>query len=124
MPDRRHFIATLRLLSSLTLLAFVLVASIRLSGAVVASSHPDCLHGISIQAPGQPTTCLDAEMASNAVRRLKALSSENEEDEEEERADALVEPRISFRRLCSLREFSERQLIVPRSALSRYPLRC
>jgi hypothetical protein len=122
MPDRKLLVATLGLATSLALLALVLVASIRLPGFVATSSHPDYLRDNLILTPGQPATCLVAAEATGPVRESKALLSKNEQEEEE--ADAFVEPRASFLILCSAREAPERRLIVPRSILSLYHLRC
>jgi hypothetical protein len=121
MPDRKRLISTLWLTSSLALLASVLVAPIRTSEFVTVSSRPDCLRRDFALPPGQPMTRLSAAMATDAVREVDALPSENEE---QERADALEEPRVSFRIPCSFRKVSDRQLIAPRSILSHYPLRC
>ena len=121
MPDRKHLVSTLRLTSSLALLALVLVVSVRLSGLVTPSPRPDSLRDDFTLAAGQPTTCLGAAMATDAVPKIKALPSENEE---EEGANALVGPRASFPSFCSFRKIHGRQLIVPRSIPSLYPLRC
>ena len=119
MPDRKSLIVMLWLTSSLALP--VLVASIRTSGFVTVSSRPDCLLRNFALPPGQPTTCLSAAMATDAIMQANDLSSENEE---QDRADALDEPRVSFLIPCSFRKVPDRQLIVPRSILSFYPLRC
>jgi hypothetical protein len=121
MSDRRSLVSTFWFTSSLALLVSVLIAPIRLSGFVTVSSGPDCLYNNFTLSPGQPTTCLSAAMATDAVRKMKALPSENEE---EEGADALDEPRVSFLSLCSSRKAPDHQLIAPRSILSLYPLRC
>jgi hypothetical protein len=60
-------------------------------------------------------------MAIDAVLKMKARHSENEE---EDGADALDEPRVTFPSLSSLRKVPDRHLIAPRSILSLYPLRC
>jgi hypothetical protein len=121
MPDRKSLICTLWLTTSLALLASVLVAPIRASGFVCASSWPDCLPRNSALPPGQPTTRLRAAMATDAVLEVDALLSESAE---QDRADALEEPRVSFLIPCSFREVPNRQLIAPRSILTLYPLRC
>lgn len=121
MTDRKHLVSTLAITSSLALLALVLVASVRLSGWVTVSSRPDSLGSDFALPAGQPTTCLDAAIDNDAYRKLKAFPSENEE---EEGADALVESRVSFLSFSSFGKLPEHQLIVPRSVLSFYPLRC
>ena len=121
MPDRKRLVSTLRLTSSLALLALVLVASIRLSGSATDTYRPDCLRSNFTLLPGQPTTRLSAAIARDADRKMRALPSGNEE---EEGADALDESRVSFLSLCSFRKIPDRQLIAPRSILSLYPLRC
>jgi hypothetical protein len=122
MPDRKSLVPTLWLISSLALLASVLVAPIRISGFVTVSSQPDCLRRNIDLPPGQRTTHLSAATAADAVLEVDALPSENEE--EQDRADALDEPRTSFLIPCSFRKVPDRQLIAPRSILSLYPLRC
>ncbi len=121
MPDRKSLVSTLWLSSSLALLATVLVAPIRTSGFVTVSSRPDCLLRNLALPPGQPTTHLSAAMATDAVLEVDAFPSENEE---EDRVDALDEPRVSFLIPCSFRKVLDRQLIVPRSILCLYHLRC
>jgi hypothetical protein len=119
MLDRIRFVSTLCLTSSLALLSSVLVAPIRTSGVV--SSRPDCLFRNCAVPPGQPTACLVAAMAADAVLEADALASESEEPDP---AEALVEPRVSFLIPCSFRKDSDRQFITPRSIHSLYPLRC
>jgi hypothetical protein len=121
MPDRKSLVSTLWLTSSLALLASVLVVPIRTSGFVTVSSRSDCLGRYFAPPPAQPTTRLSAATATDAVVRVNALPSENEE---QDRADALDEPRVSFLIPCSFRKVPDRQSIVPRSILSLYPLRC
>jgi hypothetical protein len=121
MPDRKHLVSTLKLTSSLALLALVLVVSVRLSGLVTPSPHPDSLRNDFTLAAGQPKTCLGAATTTDAVPKIKALPSENEE---EEGVNALVGPRDSFPSFCSFRKIPGRRLIVPRSIPSLYPLRC
>ena len=121
MPDRKNLVSTLWLTSSLALLASVLVAPIRTSGFVTVSSRPDCLLPNFAVLAGQPTTRLDAAMATDAVVQVNALPSENEE---QDRAEALDEPRVSFLIPCSFGKVPDRQWITPRSILSLYPLRC
>jgi hypothetical protein len=121
MPDRKNLVPVLWLTSSLVLLAWVLVAPIRTSGFVAASSRPDSLRRDFVLPPVQPTTCLSAGMAPDAVLDLDALPSE---DEEQDRPDALDEPRVSFLMPYSFRKVPDRQLVAPRSILSHYPLRC
>src|SRR5262245_30367583 len=91
MPERKRLVSTLRFTSSLALLALALVAPIRLSAFVTVSSRPDCLRSDFTLPPGQPTTCLNAAIATDAFRKLKALPCENEE----EGTGALDEPRVS-----------------------------
>ena len=121
MPDRKSLVSTLWLTSALALLASVLVAPIWASGLVAVSSRPECFRRDFALPPGQPTTRLSAAIATDAVLQVNALASENEE---QDRADPLDEPRISFLIPCSFRKDPDRQLIVPRSILSLYPLRC
>ncbi len=121
MPDRKSLASTLWLTSSLALLASVLIVPLRTSGAVSASSQPDCLRLDFALAPGQPTTCLGAAMATDAVLQVNALPSESEEQEP---VEALDEARVSFLIPGSFRKVPDRQLIAPRSILSLYPLRC
>jgi hypothetical protein len=121
MPDRKRVAFTLGLTSSLAMLALVLVAPIRLPGTANVSSNPDCLRGVFTATPGQPTTSLSPVTAIDAVRKMKAHPSENDE---EEGADALAEPQVSFLSLCSSCKFPDRRLIAPSSILSLYPLRC
>jgi len=121
MSDCKHPLSILGLTFLLTLLALMLVAPIRLAGFVSVSSHPDCLHSDFTLPPGQPTASLSATTATDAVWKMKALHSENEE---EEGADALDESRVSFLNLSSLRKVPDRQFITPHSILSLYHLRC
>ena len=121
MPDRKSLVSTLWLLSSLVLLASVLVAPTRKSGFVTVSSRPDCQRATFARPQAEPSTHLRAGMADDAVPQVNALPSE---DEEQDRADALNEPRVSFLIPCSFRKVPDRQLIAPRSILSHYPLRC
>jgi len=121
MPDRKRLVFTLGLTSSLALLALVLIVSVRSSELAAVSSRPDSLRNDFTLPAGQPTTCLGAAMATDAMRKIKALPPK---DEEEEGADALVEPRGSFLSFCSVRKSPERQSIIPPSILSLYPLRC
>ncbi len=121
MPDRRSLVWMLWLISSLALLASVLVAPIRTSRFVLVSARPDCPPRNIALPPGEPTTRLSAPMATYAVLQVNALPSENEE---QDRADPLDEPRVSFLIPCSFCKVPDRQLIVPRSILTLYPLRC
>jgi hypothetical protein len=118
MTDRKSLVCTLWLTSAL---ASVLVAPILTSGFVSVSSRPDYYRHNFAMTPVQPTTCLSAAMATDAVLQVNALSSENEE---QDRADPLDEPRVFVLIPCSFRKVPDRQLIVPHSILSRYPLRC
>jgi hypothetical protein len=121
MPDRKSLVITLWLISTLALLVSVLVAPIRTSGFVSVSSRPDCLRRNFALPPGQPTPRFRAGVTTDAPLEVDALPSE---DEEQERADALDEPQVSFLIPCSFRNTPDRQLIVPRSVFSLYPLRC
>ncbi len=121
MPDRKSLVTKLWLISSLTLLASLLVAPGRTSGFVTVSSRPDCLLRNFDLPLSQPTTCLSAAISTEDVLRLNALLFENEE---QDRADALDEPRVSFLIACFFRKVTDRQLIAPRSIPSLYPLRC
>jgi hypothetical protein len=121
MPDRKSLVSSLWLTLSLALLASVLVGPISTAGFVFVSSRPDCARRNFAPTPGQPTTHLSAGMATDAVLQVNALPSENEE---QYRADPLDEPRLSFLIPCSFRKVPDRHLIVPRSILSLYPLRC
>jgi hypothetical protein len=121
MRDRESLVSTLWLISSLALLALVLVAPTRTSGFVTVSSRPDCLRRDVALPPAQPTTRLKAAVATDAVLEVDALPSESEE---QERADALDEPRVSFLIPCSFRKVPDRQFIDPHSVLILYPLRC
>jgi hypothetical protein len=121
MPDRKSLNSTLWLTASLALLASVVVAPIWTPGFVTVSSRPGCLCRNSALPPGQPTTRLNAAMATDAVLQVKALPSQNEEQDQD---GALNEPRISFLIPCSFCKVPDRQLIGPRSILSPFPLRC
>jgi hypothetical protein len=121
MPDRKSLVSTLCLTSSLAMLASVLVAPIQTSGFAPVSSRPDCLRRNVALPPGQPTTCLSAAMATDAVLKADALRSESEE---QERADALDEPRVSFLIPGSFCKVRDRPVIATRLILSLYPLRC
>ena len=122
MRDRKNLVSTLWLTSSLALLASVLVAPIGTSGCDSVSSRarlpPPLFCALS---PGQPTTRLSAAMATDAVRQVNALPSENDE---QDRADPLDESRVSLLIPCSFRKVIDRHLIAARSILSLYPLRC
>jgi hypothetical protein len=121
MHARKSLIWTFWLTSWLALLAPVLVSSIRTSGlSVTGSFRPDSVGPNFALSPVQPTTCVSAAMATDAVLQVNALPSENEETD---RADALDKPRVSFLIPCSFRKVADRQSIVPRSILSHYPLR-
>jgi hypothetical protein len=121
MPDCKSLVSTLWLTFSLALLSSVFGSPMQASGLVTVSYRSDFLRANFGLPPGQPTTRLSAAMATDAALEVNALPSENEE---QDRADALYEPRISFLIPCSFRNVPDRQLIAPRSILSRYPLRC
>jgi hypothetical protein len=121
MPNLKSLLSTLWLTSLLALLASVLVGPVRTSGFVTVSSRPDCLRRDFARSSSQPTAHFNKKMATDAVLEVDALPSESEE---QERADALDEPRVSFLIPCSFRKVADRQLIVPCSILSLYPLRC
>jgi len=99
----------------------MLDAPIRLAGFVTASSCPDCLYSDFTLPPGQPTDSLGATTATDAVWKMKALASENEE---EEGADSLDKSRFSLLNLSSLRKVPDRHFITRHSIPSLYPLRC
>ncbi len=121
MPDRNSLVPKLWLLCSLALLASVLLAPMRTAGFVGGSARPDGVLRNLVLPPGPPATYLNAATTKETVVQVNALPSENEE---QDRADALDEPRVSFLLPCSFRKVPDRQLIVPRSILSHYPLRC
>ena len=121
MPYRKSHVSTLCLTSSLALLACILVVPIKTPGFVTASFRPDRLRLNFALPPSQPTTYLTAAMAADALLEEDALPYEMEE---QERADALDEPRVSFRIPCSFQKIPDHQLIGPSSILSLYPLRC
>ena len=60
-------------------------------------------------------------MATDAVRQVNALPSENDE---QDRADPLDESRVTLLIPRSFRKVIDRHLIAARSILSLYPLRC
>jgi len=103
------------------LLALMLVAPIRSAGFAIVSARPGCLSSDFTLPLGQPTASISAAMATDAVWKMKALPSENDE---EEGADALDESRASFLNLSSLRKVPDHQFIIPLSLISLYPLRC
>jgi hypothetical protein len=121
MRDRKSLVCKLWLSSSLALLASVLVAPNRTSGCVSVSPRLDCVRRNFDLTPDQPTTCVSAAMASDAVLLVNALRSQNEE---QDGADPLDEPRVSFLIPCSFRKVPDRESTAPRSILSLYPLRC
>jgi len=121
MPDRKNFISTLWLTSSLVLLASVLVAPIPTSGLGTGSPCPDHLCRNFALPAGLPSTCISAGMVTNTILRVNALASENEE---QDRVGALDELRVSFLIPYSFRKVPDRELIAPLSILSLYPLRC
>jgi hypothetical protein len=92
-----------------------------MSRSVAVSSSPDCLSSTFCLVREQPTTFLSSAQGTGAVRKMKAVRSENEEDEG---ADALLEAQVSFDGLCAFRMVRDRQLIAPRLLPSLYPLRC
>ena len=121
MSNRKNFIFTFGLAPLLALLVWVLVVPIRTSGDVTVSFPPDCLRLNYALIPSQPTACLTAAMATEAVLHVDAFPSE---DEEQDRAVSPNEPQVSFLSPCSFRKIPDCQLIAPRSILSLYPLRC
>lgn len=120
MFDRKRIRITLGIAFSLTLLALVSIASVRALRSVPDLPRPDSPHSAFALVSGLPTPYLSAELATHAVQTLKALPCE---DDEEEKSEAPVELRVSFRGPGSFREVSERESIAPPSILSRYPLR-
>ena len=123
MPDRKDLVSTLWLSSSLAVLALVLVAPIWTSGSLTLSSRPDRLHRKFELPPGQSTTHLSPARDTDAALQMKALPFEDEE-QEKDCADALDEPRDPFQIPCSFRMVFDRQVMAPRSILSRLHLRC
>jgi hypothetical protein len=121
MTDRKNLVSTLWLITSLVLLASVLVSPIRTSGLFTLSSRVDCLRRNFALPPGQPTTRFSAATATDSVLPVNALPSDNEE---QDRTDALDEPQVSFLIPCSFHNIPDRQSIAPCSILSFYPLRC
>jgi hypothetical protein len=119
MPARKSLVCTLWLTSALALLASVLVEPIRTSASV--SSRPDYLRRDFALCPCRPTAHVSAALATDDLRQVNALPSENEE---QDRVDPLDEPRISFLIPCVFRKVPDRQLTAPSSILSLYPLRC
>lgn len=151
MSDRKSLVSMLWLVSSLTLLASVLVVPMRTSGLVTVSSRPICLWRSFAQLMGQPNARLNSAMATDPTLQVNVLPSENEgqvlavalseppaneehvravtldeppKNEEKDWADAFDEPRVSFLLPCSFRKVPDRQLIAPPSIISLCPLRC
>ena len=79
MRDPKNLLSTLWLTFTLALPASVLVTPIRTSVLVIISSRPDCFGRNFALPPAQSTTRLSAAIATDAVPRMKALLSENEE---------------------------------------------
>lgn len=123
MPDRsKKLVSTLRLTCSLALLAAAAVATPgRTSGFATGSVRPPCLRRNFALPPDQSTTRLDAATATDAVPRVSALPSENEEQDWD---DALDEPRASFPAPGSFRKIFDPRLVASRTILFLYPLRC
>jgi len=121
MSHSKHPLTILALASLLAMLALTAVAPIRLAGFVTVASSSDCFHSDLTLPPGQPTACLSTTPATDAVWKMKAISSDIEE---EEGADALDECRISSLNFSSLRKAVDPQFITRRLIPSLYPLRC
>jgi hypothetical protein len=121
MPDPKCPATTTGLALALALLALMLVVSSQVSGLAPVSTHSDYLRKDFARSAGPPTIRLGPALATESIRKIKALPSANEE---EEGAEALVEPRVSFRVFSSFSQALERHRIVPRPLLSPYPLRC
>jgi hypothetical protein len=117
MSDRKSLVFTLWLTSALVLLASVLVAPVRTSEAASDASRFDSFRRDFVPGPVRFST----PRATDEVRFVKALASENEE---QDRDDALDESRVSFLIPWSFHKLPDRQLIAPPSILSLYPLRC
>ena len=121
MTDRIRLVSLPWLTLSLVLLATVTVAPIRTSASVAVPSQPDGLRRAFAPPHSLPTPRLLTPIDADAVPPVNALASENEE---QDRADALDEPRISVPIPCCFRKVASLRLMVPRSILSLYPLRC
>ena len=121
MPDRKRHVSTVLLISTLALLAAILVAPIRSSEFATVSSRFNCLCRDFALPPSQPATRLNAPTAADVVIQALALPAEKDE---QDGADALDEPRLSFLIPFSLRRVPDPQVSTPRSILSLYPLRC
>lgn len=121
MPGRKSLIHTLWVLPSLMLLVWVLVAPTRQSGLVDVPSQPDSRRGTLAGPEAEPSPHLRAGMADDDATQADTLACE---DEEQDRVDALNEPRASFLITCAFRAAPARQLILPRSIRSHYPIRC
>lgn len=121
MPDRKNLVSKFWLLSSLVLLALVVIAPIRTSRFATAASRPDG-HRRNLGLPaGHPTARLHAATDADVDLLRNDLSSESEE---QDWVETLDEPRVSFIIPCSFRTDSDRRLAAARSLLSLHPLRC
>ncbi len=120
MAGRTSLVYKLWLLSSLVVLAAVLVAPTRKSGSVDVSSRPDCQCDHFALPQAEPTAHLVAGMAADTALEGNALVCE---DEEEDRVVVLNEPRASFLIASSFRKWSAHQVLSPRSISYYYPIR-
>ncbi len=121
MPNRKILISTLGLASSLVFLAIFILAPSQSLRFVAFSAPSESTIANSSSDTRQPTSFLSTAISPESVLVVDALRSETEE---QDLADPLDEPRISFLNPRSFRNDTDRQLIVPRSILSHYPLRC
>ncbi len=121
MPNRKCLVSTLWLITSLALLASVMVAPIRTPALPTVSSRTDCLRRNFARPPGQPTTLLREAMAMSLILEANALSPE---EEEQHRDNPQNESRATFRTPGSFRKIADHQLSSLGSIDSRYPLRC
>ena len=121
MSDQKSLVFTLGLVALVLLLVTVPSRPIRTSEFDAVSFERDGVrHNIAVRSSqSKPHLC--AGTGAGAVLEVNALRSENDE---EDRVDAVDERRISFSVPCCFRTISDHQLIVPRSIISLYPLRC
>ena len=121
MPDRTKLVSSFFFLSSLTMLACLLVGPIRTSRVLGLSSPVDCVLASSPLPSSQDTILDSAPTTTGAILEEDALPYEIEE---QERADAIDESRVAFLIPASFRFVADRKLIVPLSISTLYPLRC
>ena len=128
VSDRKSLAFTLWLLTSLAMLASMLVTPVRSLGFVAASCSPDAHRGdFALPATQDPFCFIPAigidrpAPAIEAALRVIALPFE---DEEQDRAAARDEPRVFVLIPCSFRKVIDSKSIAPRPVDSLYPLRC